>query len=106
MSLVELLKQAKTLAELLNDYQNWKSLFRAGTMGNQQAYNLARDTRIKFEEGKWVSVEALKQWQAKVWKLYNDFPSRCEFVSDDDYSLARYEWEKKMEETLGLEEKK
>ena len=55
---------------------------------------------IKYQ---WVSVDVLKQWQQEAIKVYNDFPSRCEFATDDDYSVARYEWEKKMEKLLGLE---
>lgn len=65
----EVEKNAKTVAELFREYDEWKQIFRDGAMGNQEAYAKARDTRGYFENGKWVRVSDLlgKEEKREAW---------------------------------------
>jgi len=50
-------KRPCSLGELLALYDTWKQIFRAGAYGHQESYDVARDTRSWFEQGKWLKVE-------------------------------------------------
>lgn len=56
----------KTICELVALREAWIRTFERGANGNQECYNLARDTRYKFEEEKWILV---KGWVAEVIRI-------------------------------------
>ena len=66
----DLEKKAKTPLEIEKMVKEHIAIFRRGAMGDQDAYNEARDTRYLIEEDKWVRLEdalhAITRWGLEV----------------------------------------
>ena len=51
----------KTIKGLVEVYDEWLKTFRAGTVGHQESYNKARDTRHEIEDEQWVKLSDVKK---------------------------------------------